>query len=403
MIASEYKIGPYILKNRLAFQPMEGFDCGEDGSPGELTKEKYRRFVRGDAAIVWFEANAVCEEGKTNKRQMGITRDNLDSFKFLVDELKNEAVKNGLKEPVFIFQLTHSGRQSMKPVIAFRNELYEARRPMCDEYIASDSYLDSLPQIYANSARLALEAGFDGIDVKSCHGYLVQELLSAYSREGKYGGTLENRSRLFLDCARAVKAILPSDRILASRFGVSDMVKRPYGFGTDENGQLDLREALLIIESLRETGIQLLNITVGNPYYNPHVNRPYRKGAYVPDEAPEAGVERFRTIELAVKKSFPDLPLIASGMSSVRGKIFEEGEKLLEEGACDFVGLGRMALAYPDCYRDYAAGRFEERKACVTCSRCTTLMRNHVCSGCAVFNPYYKKLYDALDEEGKKL
>ena len=105
---------------------------------------------------------------------------------------------------VLILQLTHSGRQSIVPMIAYRNPVYEERRPAGDENIVSDEYLDTLPQKYAQSAILAMEAGFDGVDVKSCHGYLFQELLSAYGREGRYGGCFENRARLYLDCVRAV-------------------------------------------------------------------------------------------------------------------------------------------------------------------------------------------------------
>ena len=59
--------------------------------------------------------------------------------------------------------------------------------------------------MYAKASKLALEAGFDGVDVKCCHGYLFNELLSAYNREGSYGGSLENRTRLYFDCIDAVK------------------------------------------------------------------------------------------------------------------------------------------------------------------------------------------------------
>ena len=108
-----------------------------------------------------------------------------------------------------ILQLTHSGRQSITPMIAYRHPIYEEKRPISDDHIVTDEYLDTLPEVYAASARLAMAAGFDGVDVKSCHGYLFQELLSAFSRAGRYGGSFENRTRLYLDCIAAVKAVLP--------------------------------------------------------------------------------------------------------------------------------------------------------------------------------------------------
>ena len=189
MIKNPLVVGGMQIPNRILLQPMEGCDCNEDGGPSELTIEKYRSAARSGAGVIWFEANAVCPEGRTNPRQMMLTRENLPTFKALVQELRQIARESQGISPVLILQLTHSGRQSITPMIAYRHPLYEARRPATDEQVVTDEYLDTLPALYATSAILAMEAGFDGVDVKSCHGYLFQELLSAFGREGKYGGS----------------------------------------------------------------------------------------------------------------------------------------------------------------------------------------------------------------------
>ena len=235
-------IRSHTVSNRVLFQPMEGCDCRTDGAPSELTEEKYLRAAKSGAGTVWFEANAVCPEGRTGPRQMMLTEGNLPAFQALLEKMKAAARAEGFTPPLTILQLTHSGRQSIRPMIAYRNPVYEARRPMSDESIVSDEYLDTLSALYKKSAELAIRAGFDGVDVKSCHGYLLQELLSAYTREGRYGGSLENRMRLYLSCVRAVKKAIPEKALLAARLGVSDMVEKPYGFGTDESGALDLTE-----------------------------------------------------------------------------------------------------------------------------------------------------------------
>ena len=177
MIESSIYIGKRKIDNRAVLQPMEGCDCNTDGSPSDLTVEKYLKAARSGAGIVWFEANAVCPEGRTNPRQMMLTADNLPLFKALLSRMRKISKEECGTDPVFILQLTHSGRQSIVPMIAYRNPIYEERRPVTDENIVTDEYLDTLPEKYAESARLALEAGFDGVDVKSCHGYLFQELL----------------------------------------------------------------------------------------------------------------------------------------------------------------------------------------------------------------------------------
>ena len=393
MLNTSLRIKNTTIPNRVVLQPMEGCDCNTDGSPSELTIEKYYRAARSQAGLIWFEANAVCPEGRTNPRQMMLTRENLPAFRELVDNVRSIAETECGIRPVLILQLTHSGRQSIVPMIAYRHPLYEERRPATDEQIVTDEYLDTLPDRYVESALLALEAGFDGVDVKSCHGYLFQELLSAFDRPGRYGGSFENRTRLYLDCVRAVKDVIPADFLLTTRLSVSDMVAYPYGFGTTAEGELDFTEPDLLLERLVAEGVQMLNVTVGNPYYNPHVNRPYRKGGYVPPETPAEGLSRFEVIEKHVKDRFPALPVVGSGMSYYRDDLMEQAERLLTEGICDLVGFGRMWLAYPTFYRDYREGKFTPKQCCVTCSKCTELMRAGQVSGCAVFNETYRELY----------
>jgi len=396
MIKTHIQIGTQILHNRIVLQPMEGCDCNLDGSPSQLTIEKYRRAAKSGAGLVWFEANAVCPEGRTNPRQMMLTSKNLPQFKALLQELREITEAEGSPRQTFILQLTHSGRQSIVPMIAYRNAVYEAKRPMKDEFIVTDEYLDTLPERYAAAAQLAVLAGFDGVDVKSCHGYLFQELLSAFSREGRYGGSFENRTKLLLNCMRAVKKVLPREMLLTCRLSVSDMVPKPCGFGTTEDNQLDLSEPDKLIALLVSEGLQVLNVTVGNPYYNPHVNRPYRKGGYEPPEAPAEGLARFAFIEKHIKETFPGLTVVGSGLSYYREDLMEQSEKLLHSGCCDLVGYGRMWLAYPEFYRDYRSGSFAAKKCCLACSKCTELMRAGQVSGCAVFNEYYRALYKSI-------
>ena len=373
---------------------MEGCDCKEDGTPSDLTIEKYMNAARSGVGIIWFEACAVCPEGRTNKGQLMLTEENLEDFSKLLVDMRRIAREECGIEPYMILQLTHSGRQSIVPMIAYRNAVYEARRPVTDDNIVSDEYLDTVAPLYAKTAALAVRAGFDGVDVKSCHGYLFQELLSAYTREGRYGGSFENRTRLYLDSLRAVKAILPENISLVTRLGVSDMVPYPNGFGTDSEGNLALDEADMLIEKLIEAGVEMLNLTIGNPYYNPHINRPFRRGAYAPPESAEEGLMRFEFVEEHLKAKFPALPLVASGLSYYRENLMEKSEELLASGKADFVGYGRVSLAYPTLYRDYIDGKFDSKKSCVACSKCTELMRAKCVSGCAVFNPYYKKLHE---------
>lgn len=396
MIENAIRIGEKTICNRVVLQPMEGCDCNMDGSPSELTVEKYLKAAGSGAGMVWFEANAVCPEGRTNPRQMMLTKDNLLAFKMLLEEMRAIANKKYGISPIFILQLTHSGRQSIVPMIAYRHPIYEERRPVTDENIVTDEYLDTISEKYVDAALLAVEAGFDGVDVKSCHGYLFQEFLSAFNREGRYGGNFKNRTRLYLDCVRAVKNAIPEDILLTTRLSVSDMVPKPYGFGTTENNKLDFTEPDMLIERLIDEEIQILNVTVGNPYYNPHINRPYRRGGYEAPETAQVGLERFEIIERHIKEKFPMLTVVGSGLSYYREDLFEQAERHIYEGICDLVGFGRMWLAYPTFYQDYLTKAFDSKKCCLACSKCTEMMRAKQVSGCAVFNRYYRNLYKEI-------
>ncbi len=394
MLKQNHKIRGRIIENRIVFQPMEGCDCNEDGSPSGLTVEKYLTEAKSGAGIIWMEASAVCPEGRTNTRQMMLTEENLDSFKELVNLIHQTAAETTGVKPILILQLTHSGRQSIKPMIAYRNPFYEERKPMSDNSIVTDEYLDTIPEMYYSAALLAEKAGFDGVDVKSCHGYLFQELLSAFSRPGHYGGSYENRTRLYKNCVRAAKDAVGDRLLLCARIGVSDMVPYPNGFGTTPDGELDLSESDRLIGELIDIGMEFLNVTVGNPYYNPHINRPFRRGGYTPPETPQQGLSRFEYIERHIKQLYPALPVVGSGLSYYRKDLIEQAERLISSGVCDFVGFGRASLAYPMLWRDYLDGCFDVKKCCVACSRCTELMRANQVSGCAVFNSYYRNLYE---------
>lgn len=398
MINEKIEINGRLAANRIVFQPMEGCDCLEDGQPSDFTKRKYMRFAKSGAGIIWFEANAVCPEGRTNPRQLMLTKENLSAFEALVRSIKQTSMEMYGYEPLLILQLTHSGRQSIKPMIAYHNTVYEKTRPVKDDAIVTDEYVSTLPYLYAESAALAEAAGFDGVDVKCCHGYLIHELMSAYNREGAYGGSYKNRSRLLLDTVKAVRKGISPSMILASRYTGCDMVPYPNGFGNDENNNIDLTEAIRLIGDLADAGVQLFNTTLGNPYYNPHVNRPYRTGVTgeKSPEAPEIGLKRFRDAEMAIKNAHPDKIFVGSGLSYYRESMLEEAENQIRDGVCDLVGFGRATLAYPEFYSDWLNGKFDPKKNCLACSKCTVLMRMHCISGCAVFNDYYKELYRSM-------
>ena len=72
---------------------MEGCDGTSDGNIGELTERRYMRFAESGAGIIWFEATAVCQEGRANPRQLYLTEENVDTYKSLLDNIRKASIE----------------------------------------------------------------------------------------------------------------------------------------------------------------------------------------------------------------------------------------------------------------------------------------------------------------------
>ena len=402
----EFKIGNKIIPNRLACQAMEGCDGTADGSPDVLTKRRYERFAKGGAGIIWFEATAVLEEGRANPRQLYITENNLDNFKKQVEDIKETAFKTNGYEPIIIMQATHSGRYSKPdgtpaPLIAYNNPIFEKDNPISSDRIVTDDYLDRVGEALINGSLLAEKAGFDGVDIKCCHRYLNSELLSAYNREGRYGGSLENRTRLLRESVKGAIESCSKDFIVSSRLNVYDGFPYPYGFGVKNDGGLDfdVTEPDWLIKELYKYGVRILNITMGNPYFNPHVNRPYAQGGYEAPEHPLEGVARVLNGTAKLKELNPKMAIICSAVSYLGVAAPNVVSAFIRRNKFDFAGFGRTIFAYPNFAKDILKnGCMDKNKICICCSKCTEIMRKPGGTpGCVIrdrdtYLPVYKEL-----------
>jgi 2,4-dienoyl-CoA reductase-like NADH-dependent reductase (Old Yellow Enzyme family) len=260
-----------------------------------------------------------------------------------------------------------------------------------DEYpTVSDEYLDKLQEGYLEAAELAFDAGFDGVDIKACHGYLINELLASYQREGRYGGSFENRTRFLLEVIGKIKDRLGDEKVVTTRLGIYDGIPYPYGWGVDRQDyhKPDLAEPLKLVGLLEKRGVDMINISIANPYYNPHFNRPFTRQKQANEEISEhplTGVERIIKLAGVVQRTYPDLTVIGSGYSWLGTLLPHVAAGAKEEGLATIIGAGRMAIAYPDFVRDIIQkGRLDADRICTTCGACSELMRADKPTGCVV-------------------
>ncbi|MBI4551501.1 MAG: NADH:flavin oxidoreductase [Candidatus Latescibacteria bacterium] len=430
--------GGRTIGNALAIQPMEGCDGTLDGKPDELTVRRWERFGAGGAKLIWGEATAVVEEGRANTRQLLINETNARALDDLLARTRaaHRTVCGSDDDLVVGLQLTHSGRYSyQRPLIAFHDPavdpitLADKKRklPVTDEYpILSDDDLKRIEDALVAGALLAWRIGFDFVDIKQCHRYLLSELLAAKLREGVYGGSLDNRTRLVRNVIRRIREETGDRLPLASRMNVYDGIPYridpetsvgvhrlypiPYrsGFGVDEQNPFreDLTEPIRVAGLLREWGVTMVNVTMGSPYYNPHVGRPAEKPPIDGYEAPEHplyGVARHFRCAAAVQRAHPDLVVVGTGYSWLQQYLINAAAANMRDGRVTIAGVGRGALAYPNFARDaQTAGSMAGKKVCITVSYCTALMRGkhnelgQFPSGCVPRDKVYAEVYKEM-------
>jgi NADPH2 dehydrogenase len=433
-LARPVTVGAAVAGNSIAIHPMEGCDGDLEGRPSELTWRRYERFARGGAKLIWFEATAVRNEGRANPRQLWIHPGSVAELGRMLEMIRRshrEAFGNA-DDLLIPAQLTHSGRYSFaKKIIAEHNPLVD-RKTGTDPNLppAADSDLERLEDDFVTAAGLALDAGFTAVDVKATHGYLASELLGAKTRPGPYGGSLENRARLLRNVIGKIRAKFGKRLLIAMRLGCFDgipyvrdaatglgvpmeaPIPYPHGFGLNPMSpmEIDLTEVKQAIRWFREDGVELLSISLGVPYYNPHVGRPFEKpdeGNYEQPEHPLLGVDRHFRVAAELQAAFPDLPITGAGYSWLQRFAPNAAAYNLQAGVGRFFGMGRNALAYPGFPKDaLATGVFDDSKVCKTLTYCSYLMRqkNHPLgqfpTGCP---PFDKEGYGQVVKAAREL
>lgn len=426
------RVGNRTVGNRWCIQPMEGCDGDPDGRPGPLTFRRYVRFGAGGAKMIWGEACAVSDAGRMNPRQIVLNEATRDDFARMVADCRQaHRDANGDDSDLLVgLQLTHSGRYSFRrPLIATHDPLLVGKYGVsADTPLLTDDELQGFVDEYVAAARLAASVGFDFVDVKQCHRYLLSELLGARNRPGRYGGSYENRTRLAREIFQAIRATVPGV-ILATRMnafdgipfhkgnnddGVPDAWTSPLanGWGLSDTDPLkpDLTEPLRWVADMRALGVALVNIALGNPYAQPHFGRPFEyppPDGYESPEHPLMGVNRHFQAAGTIQAANPDLPVVGTGYSYLQEFLPDAGAANVRDGRITFVGLGRASLSQPDIPRQVREhGRLDRKRVCRTFSYCTALMRakNHPLgqypTGCP---PFDKEAYGDVWKEVQQL
>ena len=429
-LAEPHEFGGRPIGNRWCIHPMEGWDANRDGSPSELTLRRWMNFGLSGAKLIWGgEAAAVDPAGRANPHQCLAIAENRDGLaKLLSTLLEAHREHVGSTDDLVVgLQLTHSGRfcrpndSELEPRIAYHHPVLDAKFGIDaddDRVVMTDDEVEQLIDRYVAAAGLAHDVGYQFVDVKACHGYLLHEFLSARSRPGPYGGDLEGRSRLLTTAIERIHDAYP-DLMVAVRLSAFDLIPfeeregqgepieyedlLPYqfGFGVDQDNPLtaDMSETVELIRRLQSLGVVAINVSCGSPYYVPHIQRPafYPPcDGYPPPEDPLVGVARQILATRQLKEAVPHMFMIGSGYTYLQEFLPHVAQGVIREGWADAVGLGRMVLSYPRLPLDtLETGQMVRKKVCRTFSDCTTAPRAGMISGCFPLDSHYHEMPEA--------
>jgi NADPH2 dehydrogenase len=420
------------IGNRIAVQPMEGWDGTPDGRPSEHTIHRWKKFGRSGGKLIWGgEAVAVSHNGRANPNQLVIAERTLDGLvglrKVLIEEHRRTT---GSDDGLLIgLQLTHSGRYCRpsrhdKPVprILYHHPILDRKLGLPKDYpLLTDGEIAAIIEDFHRAAKRVHELGFDFVDIKHCHGYLGHEFLSAHTREGTYGGIFENRTRFLREVVQGIRSGAPglqigvrlsacdtvpfhpdASRAANGKLGPGipephdNLIPYRWGFGVNplRPTEIDLAEPIRFLSLLEDLEIRLVNITAGSPYYNPHLQRPALyppSDGYQPPEDPLAGVALQMNVARQLKQRFPNLIIVGTAYSYLQDFLPHVAQAAVRDGWVDAVGMGRMVLTYPELLWDTAQGnQIHHKRICRTFSDCTTAPRNGLPSGCYPLDGYYK-------------
>ncbi|MBF0483126.1 MAG: NADH-dependent flavin oxidoreductase [Candidatus Omnitrophica bacterium] len=231
---SELRINNIIFKNRLGVAPMTRMSSGQDSIPRKDVLDFLVRRARNGAAVVYTEAIVTDYESAQGypRQSRLVTQRQIEAWKPIVEAIKKEGA-------VAIMQMFHCGRVAAtgvnpasrviapSPLIpAQNNPITGSPYPMPDEMSLFD--MQHVMWGFADTAKGAIAAGFDGVELHCAHGYLMNQFLSAYSNQRKdnYGGSMENRFRYVHEVIGVVRKVIPQDRLFLiriSNWGVVDM------------------------------------------------------------------------------------------------------------------------------------------------------------------------------------
>ncbi|MFP4482360.1 MAG: NADH:flavin oxidoreductase [Thermovirgaceae bacterium] len=329
MIWEPIEIEPLRLGNRLVSAPVATATATRDGLPTADTLDAHGVIAESGVGLSVVEHHAVHRDGRTRFRQLLLDREDVVPY-----QRKLHEAYASHECPAFI-QINHAGSLVCDDEMLDGNFVpygpSPIRHPYCTLYVMpramAVSEIEAVVRQFAQAAEFAVLAGYPGVEIHACHGFLIGQFLSPLTnhRSDRYGGEIKNRARLLFEIYEAVRESIPWENPVAVRLGVADTMpgRPPAG--------LTVEEAKWIARELAASKVALLDLSGNLCGYE------------------GSGSAYFAPYAKAVKEVAGKVPVVCTGgVSDVA-----TAENLLREGVCDLVGLGRALRRNPELLRNW--------------------------------------------------
>ncbi len=340
-------IGTCQIKNRVVMTAMTTGFAGQDGQPTEQLIRYYEERAKGGVGLIVTEIFCLnAEHGHALGNQLTLLNpNNMPAMGRMVARVHQYGTK--------IFAQLHHGGSTNDPSLNNGKLVAPSAIPNVSGIMPEPltlEQIEELKQQFIMTAVLCKACGFDGVELHGAHGYLLCEFLSASSnvREDQYGGSLENRCRLPIEILQGIRAACGSDFPVAIRYSADE-------YDPDHPGSITLEEGIQIAKIFEAAGFDALDVSCGNYFTK-----------YGENEEPYSYEQGWRRANSKAVKDAVNIPVIA--INTIKDP--ETAEQLLQEGCCDFAGVGRGHIADPNWVRKAKAGRSGDIRKCIGCIYC---------------------------------
>jgi 2,4-dienoyl-CoA reductase-like NADH-dependent reductase (Old Yellow Enzyme family) len=308
------QVGTVTLKNRLVMPPMATSKSELDGSISQDILDYYNEKSKGGyIGLIIIEHSFIRQDGKASKGQLSVADDrNIDGLKKLAEIIH----KNGSKT---VMQINHAGSATNKEItgldVLAPSPIPHPKQGIIPKEI-NKTEIKSIIKAFTDAALRVKKAGFDGVEIHSAHGYLLNQFFSPLTnkRTDEYGGDVYNRIRIHIEIINSIREAVGEDFLILLRLGASDF----------KEGGTTIEDSKIAACEFEKAGINILDISGGFSGYNV-------QGL--------SGQGYFSKLTEEIKKVV-SIPLILTGGITQA----KAAENLLMNGKADLIGVGRAIL-----------------------------------------------------------